>query len=546
MKIKIHGQKSNITGHIAIAEPVIEFYTVVNIYLVSQAYICRIEITMTIPDLTRLDAVLKDGIPGKKCTGIGRYGIKLSLGQGAAADKILCLLEIFQDIDGNGFGGAEFIDFRISCGLFIKRDQDIHQGLNMVSMQFTPLNNPGHHPFFRHSPHFYSILDHITGAAKTDGTTVVLYLYQSQVDFRTQATVQEQFLPAAVFTLFQGRKIQETEIHRFLKLVDKVACQQNKRDMGLHQGDRIHGIRIALRLQQGLNIFGIMILGHDSSILSYKQQGFTLPDPGTPVNGLPRFSPMVCYKFMNEKKLHTLLQELQQGDISVDDVINQLCRLPEHHTEAACLDHHRCLRTGIPEAVFAQNKTAEQLIDILTAQLNQDQVVLATRVDEQKAEIVCSALPQLHYHKTARMLSGNEDKIIPAQDEPVILLVTAGTSDLPVAEEARITLHCLGHGATFIADAGVAGIHRILRHTEKLRQARVIIVVAGMEGALPSVIAGITPAPVIGVPTSIGYGTGTGGFAALLAMLNSCSPGIAVVNIDNGFGAACMAAAICR
>ncbi|RUM36752.1 MAG: nickel pincer cofactor biosynthesis protein LarB [Desulfobulbus sp.] len=250
---------------------------------------------------------------------------------------------------------------------------------------------------------------------------------------------------------------------------------------------------------------------------------------------------------MNEKQLSSILHDLQKRRIDIREVIAQLRRLPEQTLPSASLDHHRCLRTGIPEAIFAQEKNAGQLIEILKAQLQQDHVVLATRVDPGKAAAVCAELPTLRYHKTARMLTGNEEKIDLAQNESsAILVVTAGTSDLPVAEEARITLHCLGHRVTTIGDAGVAGLHRILRHQESLQQAQAIIVVAGMEGALPTVVAGMTPAPVIGVPTSVGYGTGAGGFAALLGMLNSCAPGLAVVNIDNGFGAACMAAAICR
>ncbi|MCF6186080.1 MAG: nickel pincer cofactor biosynthesis protein LarB, partial [Desulfobulbaceae bacterium] len=220
--------------------------------------------------------------------------------------------------------------------------------------------------------------------------------------------------------------------------------------------------------------------------------------------------------------------------------------LPMESIPSARLDHHRSLRTGMPEAVFGEHKTVAQLIEILSAQLQQPHVVLATRISEEKADAVCAAIDGLKYHEQARMVTGNEDEINQQQDNPAVLLVTAGTSDLPVAEEARITLQCLGRKVEPIYDAGVAGIHRILAHQKLLQQAPVIIVVAGMEGALPSVVAGMTPAPVIGVPTSIGYGTGAGGFSALLGMLNSCAPGLAVVNIDNGFGAACMAAAITR
>ncbi|MGW8161713.1 MAG: nickel pincer cofactor biosynthesis protein LarB, partial [Desulfobulbales bacterium] len=159
---------------------------------------------------------------------------------------------------------------------------------------------------------------------------------------------------------------------------------------------------------------------------------------------------------------------------------------------------------------------------------------------------VLRKLDGLTYHDTARILTGNEEHIQTDSGRGTVVIVTAGTSDQPVAEEARITLHLFGHRVQCVYDAGVAGLHRILAHSELLREASVLIVVAGMEGALPSVVAGMVSAPVIGVPTSIGYGTGTGGISALLGMLNSCSPGLAVVNIDNGFGAACMAAAINR
>jgi NCAIR mutase (PurE)-related protein len=248
---------------------------------------------------------------------------------------------------------------------------------------------------------------------------------------------------------------------------------------------------------------------------------------------------------MNEQTLRFLLQALQGGKINVDDVVEQLRMLPVEELVSARLDHHRCLRTGMPEAVFGENKTVAQLIEILTAQLRQPQAVLGTRVSAEKALAVCEAVDGLKYHESARMLTGNEDKINTVNC-PAIILVTAGTSDLPVAEEARVTLQCLGRKVESVYDAGVAGIHRILAHQEILQQAPAVIVVAGMEGALPTVVAGMTPAPVIGVPTSIGYGTGAGGFSALLGMLNSCAPGLAVVNIDNGFGAACMAAAIVR
>jgi len=249
---------------------------------------------------------------------------------------------------------------------------------------------------------------------------------------------------------------------------------------------------------------------------------------------------------MNEQTLRALLQTLQSGKVDVDDAVEQLRLLPVEALPSAQLDHHRSLRIGMPEAVFGENKTVAQLIEILSAQLQQSQVVLATRVSPEKGQAVCGVVDGLEYHEAARMLTGNENEINFQKNSSAIILITAGTSDLPVAEEAKITLQCFGREVESVYDVGVAGIHRILGHQKLLQQAPVIIVVAGMEGALPSVVAGMTPAPVIGVPTSIGYGTGAGGFSALLGMLNSCAPGLAVVNIDNGFGAACMAAAIVR
>jgi NCAIR mutase (PurE)-related protein len=249
---------------------------------------------------------------------------------------------------------------------------------------------------------------------------------------------------------------------------------------------------------------------------------------------------------MNEQRVTALLHQVRSGEIEVSQAVEQLRLLPVEVLASARLDHHRTLRTGLPETVFGESKTAEQLIEILTALLRTPTVVLATRIAPEKAEAICRHLPELTYHPMAKMLTGNDHHIPSDCSRGTVVIVTAGTSDLPVAEEARLTLQTFGHPVATIHDAGVAGIHRILAHSTLLQQGSVIIVVAGMEGALPSVVAGMTGAPVIGVPTSIGYGTGAGGYSALLGMLNSCSPGLAVVNIDNGFGAACMAAAINR
>jgi hypothetical protein len=249
---------------------------------------------------------------------------------------------------------------------------------------------------------------------------------------------------------------------------------------------------------------------------------------------------------MNEQQLSALLHQVQRGSMTTEEALARLRHLPVELLDSARLDHHRLLRTGLPEAVFGENKTVEQLAEILPALLRRQAPVIATRIDPVKAEQVCAQLAGLCYHQTARLLTGNEQYIAPGSGRGTVVIVTAGTSDLPVAEEARLCLEYFGHETATVYDAGVAGLHRILAHCELLQRASVLIVAAGMEGALPSVVAGLTPAPVIALPTSVGYGAGAGGFTALLGMLNSCAPGLAVVNIDNGFGAACMAAAINR
>ena len=204
------------------------------------------------------------------------------------------------------------------------------------------------------------------------------------------------------------------------------------------------------------------------------------------------------------------------------------------------------MRTGIPEVIFGEAKSAEQIIEIGQAMLQKQGPVMATRIAPEKAEHVLKALPELRYDKTARVLFCRPQPTDPAAVRGTIVVVCAGTSDIPVAEEARITVQILGHPVQSVYDAGVAGLHRLLSKQSVLNDASVIIVAAGMEGALPSVVGGLVRCPVIGVPTSVGYGTGQGGFAALLGILNSCAPGIAAVNIDNGFGAGCMAVAINR
>jgi hypothetical protein len=251
---------------------------------------------------------------------------------------------------------------------------------------------------------------------------------------------------------------------------------------------------------------------------------------------------------MDEKKMQELLVKVSCGACTVAEALAELKNFPAEMLSCAHLDHHRRMRTGVPEVVYGENKTAGQIADILKKLLHFSPTVMATRVSCEKGAAVCLEIPGLVYHETARMLTSQlEEKREAAHGGGgLVLVLTAGTSDIPVAAEAFVTLRCLGIEVEKLYDVGVAGIHRLLSRRELLDKADVLIVVAGMEGALPSVVGGLVDKPIIALPTSIGYGTGLGGIAALLGMLNSCAPGIAVVNIDNGFGAACMAASISR
>ncbi|MEE4165334.1 MAG: nickel pincer cofactor biosynthesis protein LarB [Desulfocapsaceae bacterium] len=249
---------------------------------------------------------------------------------------------------------------------------------------------------------------------------------------------------------------------------------------------------------------------------------------------------------MNQKHIEDILVAIQSGTMSVPNALESLKNFPAQSIPEACIDQQRTLRTGIPEVIFGSSKTDRQIISIIKAMLEKPGPVIATRIDPEKAASVCREIPELHYHQQARILCCREMGIDMTAIRGEIVLVCAGTSDIFVAEEARVTAQSLGHPVTTLYDVGVAGLHRLLDKQVLLAHAPVIIVAAGMEGALPSVIAGLVSCPVIAVPTSVGYGAGIGGFAALLGMLNSCSPGVAVVNIDNGFGAACMAMAINR
>jgi len=240
---------------------------------------------------------------------------------------------------------------------------------------------------------------------------------------------------------------------------------------------------------------------------------------------------------MNKRKLEELLTALQQGKAEITEVLQKLRDLPFEEIDGATIDHHRELRQGTPEVIFGEGKTIEQLTAIITRMSEKGSNILATRIDTEKAVTLAARFPQAEYDPLARTLT-LVNKAIETGGRGKILVVCAGTSDLPVAREAVVTARMLGNAVEELVDVGVAGIHRLLAKTVKLHDAAVIIVVAGMEGALPSVVGGLVGVPVIAVPTSVGYGAAFGGIAALLGMLNSCASGVTVVNIDNGFGAA--------
>ena len=248
---------------------------------------------------------------------------------------------------------------------------------------------------------------------------------------------------------------------------------------------------------------------------------------------------------MNKSLLKKLLESVAKGQVSAEDGAQKLQHMAYEDITYAHVDHHRSLRKGFPEVIFGEGKTADQIVGIMEKMMDQENIILVTRTSQQKADIVLSRLPKAVYHADARMIV-MELNSVPDQGRGLILVISAGTSDIPVAREASLTARAMGHTVDTIFDVGVAGIHRLLNHKPLIDRAAVLIVVAGMEGALPSVVAGMVDRPVIAVPTSIGYGVNLGGLTALFAMLNSCSSNVAVVNIDNGFGAGYMAAMINR
>jgi pyridinium-3,5-biscarboxylic acid mononucleotide synthase len=241
--------------------------------------------------------------------------------------------------------------------------------------------------------------------------------------------------------------------------------------------------------------------------------------------------------------LRRLLDEVQRGGLGVDAALARLAGLPFEDLGFARVDHHRALRAGGPEAVFCPGKTAEQVIAIVRRLAAHHANVLATRCEASMAAAVEAAGVPCVYHPLARLLVVRPESV---EGVGLIVVAAAGTADMPVAEEAALVAEALGNRVERLTDCGVAGLHRLLIHRELLSEANAIVAVAGMEGALPSVIGGLVDRPVIAVPTSVGYGTSLNGLAALLAMLNSCAPGVSVVNIDNGYGAAHQASQINR
>ena len=245
---------------------------------------------------------------------------------------------------------------------------------------------------------------------------------------------------------------------------------------------------------------------------------------------------------MDRQFIETLLTDVREGRVPVPDALDRLRVLPFEDLGFAKLDHHRALRTDMPEVIFSQGKTSAQVAVIFARMAQAGGNVLATRASREIYEAVAAAEPRAEFHETARAITLMQAPA--AAGKGTVGVVCAGTSDLPIAEEAAVTARLMGNTVELIADVGVAGIHRLLAQKDSLQSARVLIVCAGMEGALPTVVGGMVNAPVIAVPTSVGYGASLGGVAALLGMLNTCSPNVSVVNIDNGFGAACIASLI--
>jgi NCAIR mutase (PurE)-related protein len=248
---------------------------------------------------------------------------------------------------------------------------------------------------------------------------------------------------------------------------------------------------------------------------------------------------------MDMVSLKQLLDHVATGNISVDDAAQKLKHLSFEDLDYAHIDHHRSLRKGFPEVIFGQEKTVDQIVGIMEKMIAQENIVLVTRIIARHADSVISRFPDAEYHEDAKMIVWKKQDI-PQSGKGMVIVISAGTSDIPVAKEALLTAQVMGNKVESVFDVGVSGIHRLFNHKKLIEEASVLVVVAGMEGALPSVVAGMVSRPVIAVPTSVGYGVSFGGLTALFAMLNSCSSNVAVVNIDNGFGAGYMASIINR
>lgn len=247
---------------------------------------------------------------------------------------------------------------------------------------------------------------------------------------------------------------------------------------------------------------------------------------------------------MATDRIRKLLEEVRAGRLDVESAAERLADLPYEDIEFARVDHHREIRLGFPEVILGQGKTVEQVVKISERILNHSSNLLVSRTTEEVYRRVLEIAPDAEFHNEARMITVLRDRQI--RGEGLIAVISAGTSDIPVAEEAAVTATAMGNEVARIYDVGVAGIHRLLDAREGFQKARVVVVAAGMEGALPSVVGGMVSVPVIAVPTSIGYGASFGGIAALLGMLNSCASNVTVVNIDNGFGAGFVASLINR
>jgi NCAIR mutase (PurE)-related protein len=248
---------------------------------------------------------------------------------------------------------------------------------------------------------------------------------------------------------------------------------------------------------------------------------------------------------MNVRRLEKLLKDIKAGKIEIRDALAMLRDLPFEDIGHATIDHHRALRKGFPEVILGEGKSSQQIIGIIQRMRQQGDNVLVTRVHRRKGLAIKKAIPEANYYPIPGIITLISHEV-ETVGKGLILVITAGTSDIPVAEEAALTAEMMGNRVERLYDVGISGIHRLFSKVELIQSANVIIVVAGMEGALPSVVGGFVDRPVVAVPTSVGYGTSFGGVAALLAMLNSCASGVSVVNIDNGFGAGYVASLINR